>query len=96
MRGPSYNVPHTRLNLNYTQDTSNRPCLLMCARSSNQVCSKVSFGATIGTYLSSAHEQKLPATSATSVLIQTIEEPAHPSLPITCDGRKPTVLFDKD
>lgn len=74
MRGPSYSVPHTRRNLDYTQDTSNRPCLLMCARSSNQVCSKVSFGATIGTYLRSAHEQTLPATSATSVLTQTKQE----------------------
>lgn len=70
MRGLSYSAPYTRLNLDYTHDTSNRPCLLMCAMSSNQGCSKVSFGATIGTYLRSAHEQKLPATSATSVLLQ--------------------------
>lgn len=71
MRGLSYSAPYTRLNLDYTYDTSNRPCLLMCAMSSNQGCSKVSFGATIGTYLRSAHEQKLPATSVTSVLLQT-------------------------
>lgn len=74
MRGPSYSAPYTRLNLNYSHDTSNRPCLWMCARSSNQSCSKMSFRTTIGTYLRSAHEQKLPTTSTTSVLLQTKQQ----------------------